>query len=182
MCVPAVAVADGLRSVEVPVGGVSWVQVYYTDSYVVLLSEIIQKKILGVFRGVIYRDVKVVLNKIDFTERGRVANIINSRGRWRSRLVFGMLVLLLHRDRRQSLKKYWMPMVDLLSKSWMLGDFVVSFRHLAHHTLSLFFSSSIKVLTKVSTVFLFHFLGIPYPVKRSWKVKHIHKRKRSLVC
>lgn len=57
----------------------------------------------------------------------------------------------------------------LLSKSWMLGDIVVSFRHLAHHTLSLFFSSSYQSAYQSFHCFSLSFSWLYHTVKRSWK-------------
>ena len=66
------------------------------------------------------RDVKVVLNKIDFTERGQVANIINSRCQWRSRLVFGIVLLFFIETGETAIEKYGCQ-AYLLSKSWIVG-------------------------------------------------------------
>ena len=54
-----------------------WVQIYYTDILCRALVGDHPEKNPWSIQGC-HRDVKVVLNKIDFTERGQVANIINS--------------------------------------------------------------------------------------------------------
>ena len=152
-------------SVEVPaVGGVS-LGASLQMSYDVLLLEIIQKKSLessGSLQGC-HRDVKVVLNKID----------VNREGRWRILLTLkangdhvSCLGLWYSSSWRQetAIEKILDANAYLLSKSWMLGDFVVSLHYLACHILSLFFSSPYQSAYQSFHCFSLSFSwGIPIP-------------------